>query len=488
MQKVIHRLSNNFRHQFINHRRQVFKSMNPNNTTTTTTISTAAAKTMSTLTAATPPSRVRPNPAVKKIDTPEFKSIFTEELHALIGLFEKYNYELRIAGGAVRDILMHIQPKDVDLATTATPDQMKEMFTKEEVRMINAKGEKHGTITPRINNKENFEVTTLRIDVLTDGRHAEVQFTTDWQLDANRRDLTINSMFLGFDGTVYDYFYGYEDLQERKVVFVGQADIRIREDYLRILRYFRFYGRIAKDPSNHDAGTLKAIQDNVEGMARISGERIWGEFAKILQGNFAMELTLEMFKCGLAKYIGLPEDPNEDEFRRVFERVALFPGPHHSITYVAALLHTAEDAMRLHERLKLSAFERDVTLFITQHRDLVNKEFKTLKDYQMLCMQPAARRDFVEELLKYSGSLELYKQLKEWEIPSFPVTGNMLKSKNCPAGKKMGHVMSKLKMIWAQEDFQTSQEDLLEIHLPKILAELPPPSPPAHKNKKQKMK
>lgn len=92
---------------------------------------------------------------------------------------------------------MGMKPKDLDFATTATPTQMKDLFTKENVRMINMKGEKHGTITPRINDKENFEVTTLRIDVVTDGRHAEVQFTTDWLLDALRRDLTINSMFLG---------------------------------------------------------------------------------------------------------------------------------------------------------------------------------------------------------------------------------------------------------------------------------------------------
>lgn len=116
------------------------------------------------------------------------------------------------------------------------------MFAKENIRMINMNGERHGTITARINDKQNFEITTLRIDVLTNGRHAEVQFTTDWQLDAYRRDLTVNSMFLGFDGTVYDYFNGYEDLMERRVRFVGDPDLRIKEDYLRILRYFR-YGR-----------------------------------------------------------------------------------------------------------------------------------------------------------------------------------------------------------------------------------------------------
>jgi tRNA nucleotidyltransferase (CCA-adding enzyme) len=173
-----------------------------------------------------------------KIDTPEFKSILTPELETLVALFNKYNHEIRIAGGAPRDILMGLTPKDVDFATTATPDEMKDMFTKEDIRMINMKGEKHGTITARIN-KENFEVTTLRIDVTTDGRHAEVEFTKDWQLDANRRDLTINSMFLGVDGTIYDYFRGIEDIKERKLKFVGDAETRIREDYLRILRYFR---------------------------------------------------------------------------------------------------------------------------------------------------------------------------------------------------------------------------------------------------------
>lgn len=151
---------------------------------------------------------------------------------------------------------MGLKPKDLDFATTATPDQMKTMFNEKKIRMINTRGEKHGTITPRINDKENFEVTTLRIDVVTDGRHAEVQFTTDWLLDALRRDLTINSMFLGkttiflyiaittssnlgLDGSVYDYFFGYDDLQKRRIAFVGDAVERIQEDYLRILRYFR---------------------------------------------------------------------------------------------------------------------------------------------------------------------------------------------------------------------------------------------------------
>lgn len=132
-----------------------------------------------------------------KITSPEFESILTPSLLKLARLFHENNYELRVAGGAVRDILMGIVPHDIDFATTATPDQMKAMFQNAHVRMINANGEKHGTITARIDDTENFEITTLRIDLVTDGRHAVVQFTQDWLLDANRRDLTINALFLG---------------------------------------------------------------------------------------------------------------------------------------------------------------------------------------------------------------------------------------------------------------------------------------------------
>lgn len=248
--------------------------------------------------------KVRDDPIVVKLDNELFNAIFSPELIHLVNIFKKYNHEIRIAGGAVRDLLMEKQPTDLDFATTATPAQMKSMFDTEQIRMINMNGEKHGTITPRINDKENFECTTLRIDVLTDGRHAEVEFTKDWLLDANRRDLTINAMFLGFDGSVYDYFFGFEDLKDRRVRFVGSADTRIKEDYLRILRYFRFFGRIAPSADTHDPETLKMIADNAKGLQRVSGERIWVELRKILQGNFAGELMVTLVECGVGEYIG----------------------------------------------------------------------------------------------------------------------------------------------------------------------------------------
>lgn len=144
---------------------------------------------------------------------------------------------MRFVGGVVRDLLLGILPKDIDLATDCTPDNMICMFDKEGIRYIPT-GIKHGTVTVHMNHAD-YEITTLRIDTLTDGRHAHVEFTEDWKIDAERRDLTINSMSLAIDGTLYDYFDGEKHLKERKVLFVGDPCARIEEDYLRILRYFR---------------------------------------------------------------------------------------------------------------------------------------------------------------------------------------------------------------------------------------------------------
>ena len=126
-----------------------------------------------------------------------FKEICTNEVDYLFKTFEKYNFELKIAGGAVRDLLLGVKPHDIDFATNALPEQMLQIFEKESIRIINLKGLKHGTVPIRVKDIVNFEITTLRIDVKTYGRHAEVEFTNDWHMDAIRRDLTVNSLFLG---------------------------------------------------------------------------------------------------------------------------------------------------------------------------------------------------------------------------------------------------------------------------------------------------
>lgn len=413
----------------------------------------------------------RKDPVIMILDSPEFKALFTPELTALADIFKKYNYEIRIAGGAVRDLLMGKQPKDLDFATVATPEEMREMFTKEEIRMINPKGESHGTITPRINDKENFEVTTLRIDVETDGRHAKVQFTQDWLLDANRRDLTINSMFLGLDGTVYDYFNGYEDLQKRLVKFVGNPEDRIREDYLRILRYFRFFGRIADNPSKYDEESIAVIQANVSGLGKIAGERIWSEVRLILSGNHGPCIFEKMLSTGMGPFIGLPEEPNIAELQALIDRTGdtrLNP-----VAYLAAVLNNSTEAVSLNNRLRMSSFERELALFIVENREEKLCP-KPLLPFQKIMLHTKFKvsdvREWCVQVLLYNGQYELAQEMKEWIMPKLPVTGIDLKE-HVTQSKQMALVVTKLKDYWADNDFKPEREELIS-QIPKVVEEI----------------
>ncbi|XP_007531703.1 CCA tRNA nucleotidyltransferase 1, mitochondrial [Erinaceus europaeus] len=398
-----------------------------------------------------------------KLESPEFQSLFTEGLKSLTELFAKERHELRIAGGAVRDLLNGVKPQDVDFATTATPSQMKELFQAAGVRMINNKGEKHGTITARLH-EENFEITTLRIDVATDGRHAEVEFTTDWQKDAERRDLTINSMFLGFDGTLFDYFNGYEDLKNKKVRFVGQARQRIEEDYLRILRYFRFYGRIVDKPGDHDPETLDAIAENAKGLAGISGERIWVELKKILVGNHMNHLMHLIYDLNVAPYIGLPANANLEEFNKVSKNVEGFsPKP---MTLLAALFKVQEDVTKLDLRLKISKEEKNLGLFIVKNKtDLIkaadaSEPLKPYQDFIIDSREPDATSR-VCELLKYQGEHSLLKDMQQWSIPPFPVSGHDIRKVGISSGKEIGALLQQLREQWKKSGYQMEKDELL---------------------------
>ncbi|XP_005110733.1 CCA tRNA nucleotidyltransferase 1, mitochondrial [Aplysia californica] len=415
---------------------------------------------------------VKPNLVMMKLDTPEFHSLFTPELHALSALFTKYGHELRIAGGAVRDLLAGKVPDDIDFATTATPAQMKEMFTKEDIRMINSNGEAHGTITARINDKENFEVTTLRIDVVTDGRRAQVEFTQDWMLDANRRDLTVNSMFLGLDGTVHDYFNGVEDLKDQRIRFVGDPEQRIQEDYLRILRYFRFFGRLAKGPNDHEQVTVDAIKKNAGGLTRVSGERIWVEMRKILMGRMTASLLEKMIELGLGEHIGLPNATNFAELQTVCERTEGASFNH--MTRVSALLDEEADVYQLHQRNKMSNDELSLALFLVKHRrdemgddllayctdlhtDTSGKETKVVGK--------------IVELMKYCGKTETAEKFPTMELPQLPVKGHDL-PKTVPKGPKFAVTLNELRRIWKESRYTLSKEQLLA-KIPEVLENLP---------------
>ncbi|XP_069822735.1 CCA tRNA nucleotidyltransferase 1, mitochondrial isoform X2 [Dendropsophus ebraccatus] len=340
---------------------------------------------------------------------------------------------------------------------------MKDLFLKKGIRLINNKGEKHGTVTARIDD-QNFEITTLRIDLRTDGRHAEVEFTTDWEQDAERRDLTINSMFLGFDGTLYDYFKGYDDLKNRCVRFVGDPAKRIQEDYLRILRYLRFYGRIAEKSGNHNETTLKAIREHAPGLGGISGERIWVELKKILEGNHVNHLIHLIYELGVAPYIGLPENGNLEEFSRVCTVAGhLSPKP---MTLLTALFSHPDGIQKLDLRLKISKEEKGLALFLLKERreltvDRTEPEpLKPFQDYVIDSRETDAHKK-VCELLKYQGEERLLRKMEQWSLPRFPVSGHDLRRMGISSGKEIGRILQELRERWKESSYQIDKEELL---------------------------
>ncbi|XP_025208224.1 CCA tRNA nucleotidyltransferase 1, mitochondrial [Melanaphis sacchari] len=413
----------------------------------------------------------RPTPVIMKLEHSQFNFIFSPQLATVLQVFDKYKHEIRLCGGAVRDILLGKAPTDLDFATTATPDEMLQMMAKENIRVVNKGGFKHGTVTPHVDGV-NFEVTTLRIDVVTDGRHADVKYTKDWKLDAGRRDLTINSMFLGMDGVVYDYFDGYKDLKTRRIRFVGDPNVRITEDYLRILRYFRFYSHLALGPNTHDENIIKAIRENGSGLKQISGERIWSELRKMLEGNLGPELIMTILSLELGPYIGLPMQPDTNEFDKVVNQtmdLKLQP-----ITLLTALLKDSYDMHELDKRLRFRVFERDLGLFIIETR---NEKWTpdTIKKYKIKIIQnqtkQAVMKEYVEQLLMYKNERTILAEFEKWTPLKFPVTGNMIKNYGVKDGKKIGSIKMKLVEYWADNDFQTDVEELLNL-IPKAEEEL----------------
>ncbi|CAK8678684.1 unnamed protein product [Clavelina lepadiformis] len=404
----------------------------------------------------------RDDPKIVQIGSSEFQGIFSKGLKILHNLFSENNYELRLCGGAVRDLLQSKTPKDLDFATTATPDQMISMFKKEGIRLINETGWGHGTVTCRLE-EENFEITTLRIDRVTDGRHATVEFTTDWKTDASRRDLTINALFLTLEGQVIDYFNGIEDLKHRTVRFVGDAARRIQEDYLRILRFFRFYGRIAQTNTTVDQDLLQIIADNVSGLKNVAGERIQTEVRLIFEGNHIVTIVNLMHRCGLFPFIGLPEHADLEKFAKIYNS-ARHLNPHY-MTYVSALLPSLNDLNTYHQRVKFSNLELNIATFILKNSLQANIDIKLTWYTDLLVYNYRHDRlcaNYFMEFLKYNGDVEAIGYFTNFSVPLFPVKGNVLKEKTGLKGKEIGKALNILFKKWQDSRYILTQDQLLE--------------------------
>ena len=232
-------------------------------------------------------------------------------------------------------------------------------------------------------------------------------------------------------------------------------------------RYFRFFGRISESVDSHEDLTLKAIEANAAGLVKISGERIWSEWKKILEGNFGGELTLKMIHVRLSKYIGLPENTNTEEFEKVYRLSQKNGIKLQPMTLIAALLNTEEEMLDLHSRLKLSGQERDLALFVIANRNtenmVVDKQVDKSDFWLWECKMVDDRfaRNKVIETLKYRGELKGADYIESWEIPTFPVTGHDLVEAKCPKGKLMGITLRQLKQLWKDSNFKMDRDELL---------------------------
>ncbi len=256
--------------------------------------------------------------------------------------------EARVVGGAVRDTLGGRPVTEIDLATPRTPGQVTEALEASGIRAVPT-GIEHGTVTAVVDGR-GFEVTTLRRDVETDGRHAVVAFTDDWRADAARRDFTINAMSLTRAGEVFDYFGGIADLRAGIVRFVGDPATRVAEDYLRILRYFRFFACYGGGPA--EPAALAAIRAGMPGLARLSVERVWSELVRVLAAPDPRVSVQLMAELGVLAAV-LPEGADPPRLTRLVAAGA----PPDPLLRLAALL--SGDPAALATRLRLSAAERD---------------------------------------------------------------------------------------------------------------------------------
>ncbi len=375
----------------------------------------------------------------KKIDV---SSIITPGLKRIETAFRRNHHEIRIVGGAPRDLILGKTPKDVDLATTATPEEMKRIFNDENLRWLPT-GEKHGTLTVLDPfTKEQYEVTTLRIDTNHTGRHADVEFTRNWKADAARRDLSYNAFSVDFEGTLYDYFGGLDDLQQGQTRFVGDAHARINEDFLRILRLFRFAARYGH-PIDRD--TKKAIADNAAHMSKISGERIWMEMSKILAGPNSTSVLQVMDETGITKVIGLPIR----DLRHLDDVKHRTDNP---VTLLATQLVDGNEVDQLQQRWKFSNPERDLARFIVDHKSK-NLNHDRLQDL----LAHGAKKEHVHELANVVG----ITSSSSLDAPVFPVTGKHLIALGAKPGPDIGRTLSALKQKWVDSRFRLSKEELL---------------------------
>ena len=374
--------------------------------------------------------------------------------------FQNQNYKLKLVGGCVRKLITEEKIDDMDIAINIEPEKIKKVLVEQKIKFVET-GIKYGTITALINDFK-FEITSLRKDLSTDGRHAKVEFTSNWEQDAQRRDFTINAIYSDISGEVYDPLNGIEDLKNGIIKFIGDPNQRIQEDYLRILRYLRFYTQYNKNKF-HDEITIKAIKRNLDGLAKISRERILEELFKMMKLNNFSKLFEDEF-CRFIILSILPQLRNYNRIKILNKISYKIKKQIDKILLLSILIVDETDNCNFFlYKYQLSNEDKKRILFIKNSFKNYSKQYLYSKKNLLKLTYLSDKSSVIELLIflifvnpkKISNIENLIDYIKEKTIPEFPINAKFLKEEfNFLEGKQLGDALKKLEKQWIDDGFK----------------------------------
>lgn len=371
-----------------------------------------------------------------------------EAAKTLFKAYKEAGFELRFVGGCVRDSILGRPLQDFDFATTATPQQGTELLENQQIKVIPT-GIAHGTITAHLSGR-NFEITTLRQDVATDGRHAKIAYTNEWEKDAARRDFTVNALYVDSTSTLFDYCDGLHDIAQKRLRFIGDAASRIQEDFLRILRYFRFASEL--DWPIEDKATLAICCKYAESLHSLSRERIQHEIYRLLLGDGALRILKIMqaekilpvlfgFNSSFDSLERLMEQENKYEDPDAFRRLWSCSDPKESDWLEKIIALTTAQKKRLFHYKKIAEHSE-----WKLHKKLYYFGNIAVKDWAFL-----------------TGVFEALPVIYKWEKPLFPVKAETLQQQRNLAGKELGDTLKRIEEYWVDNEFRPELPELLLI-------------------------
>ena len=376
--------------------------------------------------------------------------------------------EIRYVGGCVRKIINKEKVDDIDLATNLDPQKVCEALKENKINYYET-GIEHGTITAIIDEYK-FEITTLREDISTDGRHAKVQFSKDWKEDASRRDFTINSIYSDREGNLFDPFDGRKDLENGLVKFIGNSDIRIKEDYLRILRYLRFFTNYSKHP--HNPELIRKLKMNIGGISKLSKERLFDELKKISQLENLEKIAKNKISLELLQII-FPELKNIIIFSKLN-------------SYKRSILEENDFIFMLSSMI---IDDSDNTDYFFYKFNISKKDQKRIKIINDFYQEKISSKTFLENRMNrifyYDGKqavcdilnyylikskkieknlMDLIHLYKNKSIPKMPIGADTLMTKfNIPEGKQLGTKLKTIEEEWVKNNFKISDKQITYI-------------------------